>query len=830
MKLNMKRVGICFLFCLIFIVMGSLQVYAEDIDLWIANGSIVQKGEQVGLEKSSAETSLFNDSCLVIEGADFSIDTLSRDITSYYLNWFRGIEESDWSDFTMPSYKIIYNLRKITVEKDVNGNAYFKYHNAQPGSDTFYLIDDIDTLTDVLHNRETAGYFKNTMANSDSYEKACEVVVEMEIGEHKYRFHILPEKSYLLNDSSKTITTTSKSTATNGSIAKHQYNSAKNAIKLFEYLEKCALEGIVAASIESGYNIGIPYSATQKPISDVMELEGYGYEFKNGTTISFTFGYFYSPLFGNMYLNQPTYLPTDNRAYLEDRNYTKEDLWLELIESDKSTLFRNGQIQISENFIDFVFNLSEEYVNEEGYKLTDATIDNGATRYKYEGTKNPKNVMSYNVPLAVPYMFNVAGDLANLSTSNLKIIEGFTYCLYNDCIYNNSDMTRVASMEYEVGVPRENVYLFHQLLPGSEEGTSFETGVALIGVFDECVVDYNETSAANLDDYLANTYLTGRKIAFDNGYSDALNIRQKNVNLLYTTSEAGKIPYLPLNIAFPITVEEVNFSILQNLLSADIAINYPELTEDLQKALKYESGESFFKELWDKGADDGISTHGEVPLTTRAVKLYIDFGPIVNQSKIGQAGATKYAFYCVRNNAYLNDGDLIDWLKTDTAKSLTYVDAETLLEKITGDFRGGITKLTYPDWQKMQKVKNYLQNEKDMWIVRVMNVMSILMGVGLIVFAVLFMMAYWIDIFNTFSKASILQMISFGNMYPVAEKDTIEMLPDRGGKVKYVTFKDVLILGLIMIAVGILFMNVSTLVSWIMYIYDYIMFVLGGAI
>ena len=93
MKLNMKRVGICFLFCLIFIVMSMQQVYAEDIDLWIANGSIAQKGEQVGLEKSSAETSLFNESCLVIEGADFSIDTLSRDVTNYYLNWFRSIEE-----------------------------------------------------------------------------------------------------------------------------------------------------------------------------------------------------------------------------------------------------------------------------------------------------------------------------------------------------------------------------------------------------------------------------------------------------------------------------------------------------------------------------------------------------------------------------------------------------------------------------------------------------------------------------------------------------------------------------------------------------------------
>lgn len=839
MKFDIKKVGICFLFCLIFIVMSSVSVKAETIDLWVANGSLATSGELVGLERNSS----FNDKSLVIEGSDYSTSTLARNITNYYLNWFRNIEESGWSDFALPCFKILYNNRQITTKTDPNtGHEVLDFKNAVSQTADYRLVNDKSSLVNILNSSSAAGYYYYSFEDINSNESNCEVVVEMVLGEDTYRFHILPKYSYLLQYAGLgdwSVNSKEKNNQSEGTIAYYQYNSSKNAIQLFEYLEKCALEGIVAGSIESGYNIGIPYSTTQRPLSDVMEVEGYGYEFINGTKISFTFGSFYSPLFGNMYLNQSPYLPTDLRASQQDPSYLKEDLWLDMIYDKRGELFKSGKIVIPETFIDFVFNLSDEYVNEQGYKLTDATIDNGATRYKFEGTKNPKNVMSYNIPLAVPYMFNVAGDMANLSTSNLKIIDGYTYCLYNDCIYNNSDMTRVASMEFEVGVPRKNIYLFHQILPGNEVGSTVQTGVALVGVFDECVVDYNITGLSTYDDYMANVYLTGRKVAFDNGYSDALNIREKNVNLLYTTSEAGKKAYLPLNVLFPIKVEESYLTIIQGLLSADIAINYPELTTDIRDALQYDTGVAFFEDLWDKGGDDNVSTHGEVPKTIRVVKLYIDFGKVVNQSKTietvdadgnpikkEQQGASKYAFYCVRNNAYLNDGDLIDWLKTDTAKSLTYVDAQTLLEKIEGQFRPD--KLTYEDWKKMQEVKDYLQNEKDMWIVRAMNVMSLLMGVALIVFAILFMMAYWIDIFNTFTRFSILQTISFGNLYPVAEKDTIEMLPDTGTKVKYVTFKDVLILGLIMIAVGLIFMNVSSLVAFIMNIYDYIMFVLGG--
>ena len=318
-----------------------------------------------------------------------------------------------------------------------------------------------------------------------------------------------------------------------------------------------------------------------------------------------------------------------------------------------------------------------------------------------------------------------------------------------------------------------------------------------------------------------------------------MDIREKNVNLLYASGESGKKSYMPLNILFPTDVDYKNSKALLGALSAKVAASYPELTSELRSVLAYPKGTEFFEELWKK------ENHGEIPITSNAVVLYIDFGEIVNQSKVIKVmeddgsgtpkevekiekGASKYAFYCIRNNAYLGDSDLLDWLKTDKAKSLTYVDAQKLIDLIEGNFTGSLTRLTYSDWKKMQDIKDELQYKKDTWLVRFMNVLSMIMGIILIIFAILFMIAYWIDIFNTFTDVSILHFISFGNLYPVADKMTETYLKNNMGNTKFVTFKDVVILGLIMIACGILFLNTFALINFIVHVFNYFMYLFGG--
>lgn len=796
MKLKTNLIIILFL-CTLFSFF-TIDVYADDVNIW------VPKLESSDLAADVKDWPFYNDDDST-SISSVTVKNLGSKLSEYYLKWFRELGDGSWVNTELPTLEVEYTLKA----KDSSTSPQDK---TQKGTYTLLEVD-------------VGGLF----SSPDSDYKITKMVLTMSLEEESsskvYKINVNPSKG----------------------------KSVENGKKMISRLAYHALEGIAAGSIEYGYNIGIPYSLTQRPLTDLMELKGNGYEFKSVSTIAYTFGYYYHPLLGNMYLNKELYLPTKNLATKkssESTTVTKEDLWMELLESKKSSIFSNGNIVIPDNFINFENNLSDENVNEEGYKLTDIKIENGATRYSdVPGSKGPKNVLSYNVPMAVPYIFSVSNETsARLGTNSLRQIENFIYCLYNDCIYDN-EMNRVASMEFEVGVPREKIYLFFQYVSSDDtssddddagEAATSKTGVALVSVFDECVVDYRENmEGANEAQYKKHLYLTGRKVGFDNGYSDALNIKEKNANLLYATGESGKKGYYPLNILFPTDVDYKNSKALLGALSAKVAASYPELTAELRSVLEYPKGTAFFEELWKK------ENHGEIPITSNAVVLYIDFGEIVNQSKVikvmeddgaggkkevekVEAGASKYAFYCIRNNAYLGDSDLLDWLDTDKAKSLTYVDAQKLKDYITGNFSGNLTRLTYGDWLKMQDIKDELNYKKDTWLIRFMNVLSMIMGTILIVFAILFLMAYWVDIFNTFSDVSILHFISFGNLYPVADKMTEAYLKNSMGNTKFVTFKDVLILAIIMIACGILFLNTFTLINFIVHVFNYLMYLFGG--
>ena len=61
-------------------------------------------------------------------------------------------------------------------------------------------------------------------------------------------------------------------------------------------------------------------------------------------------------------------------------------------------------------------------------------------------------------------------------------------------------------------------------------------------------------------------------------------------------------------------------------------------------------------------------------------------------------------------------------MRSDSAKSLAYVDAETLLDKIEGSFLADLEEITYEDWNKMKEIEKELNSNKDAWLVRAFNV------------------------------------------------------------------------------------------------------------
>lgn len=579
--------------------------------------------------------------------------------------------------------------------------------------------------------------------------------------------------------------------------------------------------GVLAGSIGAGYNVGTVYSTTQISLYDAMKLqENETYDFKNAGALKYSFSYYMNPLAGKLdFIDSP--IPTDVPT------------WVSYLEGHEVREFISDyNILIAEEFVAFESGLSEDQINEQGMKKTKkANFKNGVKALTDVGkSKTPGSVLSYNMKIAYPYIFYKVGGNYKLLTSSLKVDNEYLYCIYNDRVYNNK--FEEITNRLELGIDRTQLFLYYQIDPSGNY-----VGVVLVGAFDEGVIDTSTNDNGTL-------YATGRKIGFNNGYSDLLTFNRANPQLMFSTSEGGKRGYLPKNVAFLPTDEETK-AIETNMTIVPEAVS--------QGKAKYEvitipSNDVILSELSQMEKHDLINSEPD------AFKIHILFTQIINKKgkeeleektedegsstntstnnnideQIEELGLSHYAFIIIRNNRYINDSELISWLQTDTARSITYVDADTLLKKITGDFIDELEKLTYEDWLKMQEIKSELQYNKDTWLIRVLNVVSIVMGVFLIIFAILICLAYWIDIFNTLTDFSILQFISFGNLYPVENKDLLPYISEEKSATKYVTFKDVLVIAGICCGLAVLFMNVTTLISWIVQLYNYIMFVLGG--
>ena len=603
---------------------------------------------------------------------------------------------------------------------------------------------------------------------------------------------------------------------------------SENTQKFLKDLSNAGKLGLIAGSVGSGYNVGTVYSTSQKALSTIMEKQANGtYDFKNLNSLRTTFSYYMSPLLGKMEFG-------DGKKYEEKP--TNLESWTKLV-SDIS-ITSGYSIILNSEFTAFDSGLSMENINNEGLKITDdVSVRNGIKAVTgINKSSNPKTVLSYTMKIAYPYAFYRVGDNYKLHARNLRIDPDYEYCISNDYIYpsdmfNGGNGTGDAKVKdfvtnrAELNIERSQLYLFYQM---NSDGSYI--GVVLIGAFDECVINTKRNTEKNEPLY----YATGRKIGFTNGYSDLLQLNTANFNLMYATREGGKEGYLPKNVAFLCSEEE------QKVLENNLGVTPEMISQGKKEYMQFNSLSS--DEIEDELKE--IKNHPLLPEEPQFIKFNIMLMELRNEAAISEfknssnsnlseeeienLGFTHWAVVIVRNNQYINDSSLKSWLGTQTAKSLTFVDAQGLLNKITGDFVSSLDKLTYGDWKEMQRIKSELLYDKDMWIVRVFNVVSLVLGIFLIVFAILICLAYWVDIFNTFSNFSILYFISFGHLYSVEDKELIPYVGVESGNIKYVTFKDVLLIALLYSIIGVLFLNVNTVVGVIINIYYYILYVLGG--
>ena len=126
-----------------------------------------------------------------------------------------------------------------------------------------------------------------------------------------------------------------------------------NAVNAMETWQRAINVGILAGSIEQGYNIYNAYAEKQSYLDSIMTLETIdkdtndekNYYVFNSNQVKYGFQYFYSPVFGKM---MPETIPEDDNGWKElipeiKYNVNSVDKKLELIFDDGYISFHRGK-------------------------------------------------------------------------------------------------------------------------------------------------------------------------------------------------------------------------------------------------------------------------------------------------------------------------------------------------------------------------------------------------------------------------------------------------------------------------------------------------------
>lgn len=585
---------------------------------------------------------------------------------------------------------------------------------------------------------------------------------------------------------------------------------AENSVIALQKLADAVRVGLVAGSVGSGYNVGTVYSDTQLALSSIMEIQDNGYyDFKNGISLKSSFEYYMNPLLGRV-----NFLSNDSVSIPKT-----VDEWTSFVEKEikEKDFVQGNDIVLNPEFDSFESSLLDDgRINSMGLKKTNnVNFSNGVTAVTGIGTsKRPKSVITYNMQIVLPYVFyKSSGDKYKLDMSQLRLLDGYTYCITNDYMYSsiNNVIGEVVGSIKTLELNRDALFLYKY-----ETGNGV-VGAILVGQFHEGIIDPKNKV----------TYVTGRNIAFNNGYSDLLDLNNANVNLMYSIgslSNQGRSGYIPRNVAFTLSdSEEATLRTYQEAIKQGVLTK--KQTSNTVKGLSLSNEMSIYY------VEDS-SNHQSVE-SPSYFKILIGFTNIENNEtsleneniSLNQDETEKMGFIIYRNNKYVNDADLLTWLRSNEAHSIAYVNADTLISKITGDFTGELEPISHETWEKMKEMRSYIEWKKNNAIISALNVGCIVISVLLISYSVLMCLAYWIDIFNTFSQFSLLNIMTFGYLYSVESRDEIPYSQTGVSNTHYVTFKDVLLRAFFMLALGLLLMELDKIVYFIIVVYQYIMYV-----
>lgn len=182
--------------------------------------------------------------------------------------------------------------------------------------------------------------------------------------------------------------------------------------------------------------------------------------------------------------------------------------------------------------------------------------------------------------------------------------------------------------------------------------------------------------------------------------------------------------------------------------------------------------------------------------------------------------------YIIRNNSTVRkDRALIGWLQAGAGQARGAYPRELL--SIILEMREEIKQLSFEETYRMQQIKEELEREKDNIWYDATTMISVMLGYLLITYAILVVVIYWFDVFNVYTRGSVMMVISFGKWYPVSDKANLHISKNQTNP-KYVDFKDILIRAGIIIVIAVMFIRITPIISFIVNIKNEIAVRLGG--
>lgn len=415
----------------------------------------------------------------------------------------------------------------------------------------------------------------------------------------------------------------------------------------------------------------------------------------------------------------------------------------------------------------------------------------------------PNYFMSYIYPLAIPDNYTKSGGNAQIYRMQNYSSDAAKYlCIENIAInvktstvysYDGSIYTKIGDFA-EFDLQRDDIYIHTSLKPNctyeqfdslksEEDKDSLRIGVAVCGKLYEGVWDTteNENVQKTTETGLVITevnkegglYLTGRKVVIGANYPTEM----------------------PFNILTSSTLQlDENGSMFKT------CAKFYAFAHDVTSA-KY-------RDQHKKTLDSSI----------RFQAYFLNIPPTNGEKGL-------YGICLVRNNFYATDTSLVNWLTSDAAKGISYVKADDLLKLLTSSSTAENNILSYDDFNKMEAIREKLEHYHDNDIYSFVHQAIIIIGFLVVFYGALLLLAFFFDLFDIGTNINLLGKLSFGKLKACSISD-YEYVAQSTDYV-YVTWKKILIRVIACFFVGLLLVEYETLMTYIIFIYQYFMDLAG---